>query len=156
MGSKEEQGLIFTQAISSNLVIIDSSSTAFWTSGNLSLPDRSAPPVGYLLLGRSQEKFKYLWWDVQMQCSSLPGSLRTYSEMSPQIQSDKFTLAKEYMYSFSFPNNMPLLGEILLHILDAWRAFSFQTQMCEPSKKVLLVFTTILYPREQQSCAEAA
>lgn len=51
---------------------------------------------------------------------------------------------------------MPLVSEILLHILDAWGAFSFQTQMCEPSKKILPVFTTALYPREDQSCAEAA
>jgi len=53
MGSKEEQVLIFTQATCSNLVLIDSNSTAFWTLGNLSPSHRSTPPFGYILLGRS-------------------------------------------------------------------------------------------------------
>lgn len=50
---------------------------------------------------------------------------------------------------------MPFQAEILLHTLDAWRAFSFHIQTLEPSKQVLPVFTAILYPREYPSCAEA-
>lgn len=45
---------------------------------------------------------------------------------------------------------MPFPAEILLHTLNAWRAFSFHIQMFDPSKQVLPVFTTILYPREEQ------
>lgn len=43
---------------------------------------------------------------------------------------------------------MPFQAQILLHTLDAWRAFSFQIQMLEPSKQVLPGFTTILYARK--------